>query len=419
MKKKMAFLLVLFMLMSGFSGCQSKKDGLSKGSLDADTKKTQETQEKKNSDKASLGKEDAKSDQKQISQKSVNKVSKDDIKEKEAEVLKIYSPLLDEYHKIVSNYSEDFAQDYEVDDDKIGVFEYLWTNSSDNPVLFGYCLEDFNKDGVLELVISTPKKQENGEYKSEDILALYTISDDEVKPVIIGSSRDSHCYLGDGKFYNLRSLGGLYYANGVYKLSKDAQKMEYIDFYFSDEKELSSGIITYYHNNTGVMDKSVSEELNISEDEFWKIDEKFLKQAKPLKFTLFSDYEEGQYSGLPLSIANSKKEELDYVYDYDSFRAEDKKYPVKATLQAKKDYTDLKILELEYVGQDKKDNPKFSTKVVYEAGEFPSARPFILGMKFLGSIPNNGISFVDENGKTRYFMIYESSKDGSLLLSEF
>ena len=91
MKKKMAFLLVLFMIMFGFSGCQSKKDGLSKGSLDADAKKTQETQEKKSSDKASLGKEDAKSDQKQISQKSVNKVSKDDKKKKESEILKIYS----------------------------------------------------------------------------------------------------------------------------------------------------------------------------------------------------------------------------------------------------------------------------------------------------------------------------------------
>lgn len=43
-------------------------------------------------------------------------------------------------------------------------------------------------------------------------------------------------------------------------------------------------------------------------------------------------------------------------------------------------------------------------------------RPFIAGLYFYGSIPNNGISYVNEDGDTITFFLQQSGEDGSLYL---
>ena len=40
-------------------------------------------------------------------------------------------------------------------------------------------------------------------------------------------------------------------------------------------------------------------------------------------------------------------------------------------------------------------------------------------MMFFGTIPNNGISYVDGEGVTRRFVLDQSGEDGSLLMTEF
>lgn len=46
-------------------------------------------------------------------------------------------------------------------------------------------------------------------------------------------------------------------------------------------------------------------------------------------------------------------------------------------------------------------------------------RPLVVYLSMIGTIPNNGFSFVDSLGYTRYFAIVESGKDGSVMLQEF
>ena len=46
-------------------------------------------------------------------------------------------------------------------------------------------------------------------------------------------------------------------------------------------------------------------------------------------------------------------------------------------------------------------------------------RKLLVKFTFFGSIPNNGISYTDSTGKTRYYTVDSSGKDGSLYFTEF
>ena len=46
-------------------------------------------------------------------------------------------------------------------------------------------------------------------------------------------------------------------------------------------------------------------------------------------------------------------------------------------------------------------------------------RQLLVKFTFFGSIPNNGFSYTDGNGKTRYYSVSQSGKDGSLIFIEF
>lgn len=415
MKKRIIYLLLVSVLVWTLSGCGAKKDD-GKASVDTEQKPTKDVSTDisstvENKDASQTGKI-KKEEKPQVNTGDTSK------KDEQNEAFEMYSALLDEFYHIISDYSEDLFLNYE-GEDKLGLLERLrFYEPGDYSEQFGYVIEDFSGDGIPELIISDLEVDETGQYQSRSILNLYSIADNQVNSIIESFTRDRHYHLGDGKFYNEGSAGAMYYIMSVYKLSRDGQNTEEIDFYFTNLKE-GTDEMGYYHNKVGTLDLQVSEELKISEEEFWDIGKKLFAQTQPMKFQSFADYYPGKHSSLPLGIAYSKKSELDYDFDYDSFRVEDEKYPVKATLYAKKNYTDFKVLELSYEDVDAQGNPKFKSKVVYETPEFPAARPFLLGLEFLGDMPSNGISFVDEKGKTRKFMIYQSGKDGSLIISEF
>ena len=63
--------------------------------------------------------------------------------------------------------------------------------------------------------------------------------------------------------------------------------------------------------------------------------------------------------------------------------------------------------------------PVFLVKELYTKEVLRPDRQLLVKFSFIGSIPNNGISYTDGNGKTRYYSISESGMDGSLVFSEF
>ena len=58
-------------------------------------------------------------------------------------------------------------------------------------------------------------------------------------------------------------------------------------------------------------------------------------------------------------------------------------------------------------------------KELYTKEVFRPDRQLLVRFSFIGTIPNNGISYTDDSGKTRYYSISESGMDGSLVFSEF
>ena len=77
----------------------------------------------------------------------------------------------------------------------------------------------------------------------------------------------------------------------------------------------------------------------------------------------------------------------------------------------------FKYIEIGFNPDD--DRMFFEKSVLYELQTLTPEKPFLVTWMGLGTMPHRGISFVDENNLTRYFLIHESGLDGSLLVTEF
>ena len=102
--------------------------------------------------------------------------------------------------------------------------------------------------------------------------------------------------------------------------------------------------------------------------------------------------------------------------DCESYIPEDAQAMVVFSAESK--VKDFKILALSFEEADENGKAVFSAEELYDHGILEPEHPLMAGMTYIGSIPNNGISYVDENGMTRFFAVEVSGYDGSLLLSE-
>ncbi|MCL2756707.1 MAG: hypothetical protein FWD43_01335 [Coriobacteriia bacterium] len=57
--------------------------------------------------------------------------------------------------------------------------------------------------------------------------------------------------------------------------------------------------------------------------------------------------------------------------------------------------------------------------VLYSTEELKPEKPLVIGMEFAGAIPSRGISYTDENGETKSFVVSISGNDGSVILAKF
>lgn len=85
----------------------------------------------------------------------------------------------------------------------------------------------------------------------------------------------------------------------------------------------------------------------------------------------------------------------------------------------KQTVADFKVLSLNVASMDDDGNVRFSVEETYHHGTLTPEKPLLARMELMGTIPNNGISYVDVSGKTRYFAVDVSGYDGALLLTEF
>lgn len=105
--------------------------------------------------------------------------------------------------------------------------------------------------------------------------------------------------------------------------------------------------------------------------------------------------------------------------DYERFRLGLDEEPPLIYFSTEQTIEDFKELSLTFESIDDDGNVKFAVEETYYHGTLTPESPLLVRMELIGTIPNNGVSYVDSSGKTRYFAVEVSGYDGSLLLSEF
>ncbi|MBR4014625.1 MAG: hypothetical protein IKI88_00285 [Anaerotignum sp.] len=106
-----------------------------------------------------------------------------------------------------------------------------------------------------------------------------------------------------------------------------------------------------------------------------------------------------------------------YLSAYDGFIADASDAATQVVFSAAKELKDFQVLALS--PQETDGEITFSTVVLYTQDSLTPQRPLVVNMAFFGTMPNNGISFVDTNGQTKRFTVNISGKDGSLELQAF
>ena len=92
----------------------------------------------------------------------------------------------------------------------------------------------------------------------------------------------------------------------------------------------------------------------------------------------------------------------------------DDEYSTWVLFSASRPVSDFKVLAL-----DMNDEFEFEAEPVYSLGTLTPGAPVRVSLAFYGDIPNNGISFVDEDGTLCRYAVDMSGEDGSLYLWAF
>lgn len=324
--------------------------------------------------------------------------------EQTSDLEQAYSDLVERFRTLVS---DPFGQDSD-EPGEMGVLETARGMGDDAPYEMGYLIEDLSGDGIPELAVGGLRGMTN---------ALYTLVDGKPELVFEGWYRSSYVYLGDGRFYYYGSNSAAESGQGVFALTKDGIRLECESFLFTGLN--SDGDVVVYSNETGSWDIAESEKSDMTAEEFWALD----PLGEPLPLIPFSGAEVGGTNGsaFPVSVDYLPEGMLpDYwvtLYDGDgaAFLLFTTDSPV----------TEFTVLALELKDFTETGAAIFSAApVVLEEGldSLPEVMtvdtPVAVQLGFMGTIPNYGISYVDENGDLRRFALVQSGYDGSVLLDE-
>ncbi len=107
------------------------------------------------------------------------------------------------------------------------------------------------------------------------------------------------------------------------------------------------------------------------------------------------------------------------IPEYIEYTAKDSVPEARIVFIPYKIIKDFKILNIEFVEASEDGEIVFTTQEVYKEESLTPDKSLLANLSFFGTIPNNGISYVDDSGTTHYFTVNISGKDGSLILDRF
>lgn len=197
-----------------------------------------------------------------------------------------YDELLHRYRDFVALAGEGDAEEPGF----IGVWEAVVGREPEDALsLVGYRIMDISGDQVPELLIGAATKS-GDEWEVDGVIyAVFTLLDGKPNLTFEGWARNRYRYLGEGRFLNQGSNGAIYSIFGTYVISSDGQSLQNEEYYFTYEKDEDCWEIGLYRNTTGQWDPAVSEELQMTERQFWQVEERLEQQVVSLQFIPFAD----------------------------------------------------------------------------------------------------------------------------------
>ena len=337
-----------------------------------------------------------------------------------ADVPAAYVPVLDNMYDILAhNYPDRDWQDGEY-----GVME-RWRGNAGPEALasVGWALLDLNGDGRNELLIS-PVYTENGKTLGQEIYALYTEKDDKAVLVQEGTTRNSFALMNGGLIKHHGSGGAMMQILGICGLSQDGTKLVWHDYWFTDHKN-EAFEIGYYWNDLGTPDRKISQE--IPKAAFEKAEEALTRQNASAEFTLFRDWRKAEAAPArddqPAASSAVRirwaDDALKGAISYETFLNPRDQAQVEVAVCAESTVRNVKVLKLEFVDVDENGKVRFKATELFKKATLEQRHPLVMGLPLFENIPQYGISYEDEGGRTCRFAITQSGEDGSLQLMPF
>jgi len=347
--------------------------------------------------------------------------------EPEFDAARAYLDTLEYFYQFIVSGSTDFDYEYGT----VGIGEQASFRTPDEALeSTGFAIIDLSGDGLPELFIGEIAADSQAVSLLAPAYAVFALQDNEPALTFTGWYRNAYFYHGDGRFYQTGSNGAMYSIEGIYKLSPDGLTLNCEHYFFTYEKDETLSEIGNYYNTSCQSDKAVSVEL--SDEELAEKRKELSSEPVSVELIPFAEYPQwkeehgfGQITTDTTNLLNAIR--VDYASDellanpgtYDEVIIDASDPLAKVVFTANITVEDFKYLEIlltDCVG----DMCSFDiVEELYSINELRPERPLVIGMVFMGSIPNRGISFVDETGTTRYFSINQSGRDGSLFLLEF
>lgn len=210
---------------------------------------------------------------------------KESVKKLNGEYAQTYNDVLQQIRSIIDIASSNPDLEPEMEG-AVGVLESC---KGENPAQtfnrIGYVVLDINMDGVPELVI--------GEIEERFVYAVYTQSEGKIYCAVEGFARNRFHLLDDGSLFNEGANGAIYSIFGRYILHPHENAIICCDYYFTHEKD-ETFAPGYYHNTSGIFDKSVSQP--IAEDEYDGAYNSYIKRIKTIQLTPLAE----QWGKMPL-----------------------------------------------------------------------------------------------------------------------
>lgn len=327
----------------------------------------------------------------------------------------VYNNVLDTFYNVITSDSDE----YDPKEGEIGVFEAV-KNKGKNYALasVGYVIDDISGDNIPELLIVGADEYKDSICYGKNVYAAYTCVDKVPTLIFEGAYRSSYRILDKGKFLHIGSNGAMCTFYGTYDISNDGKELVCNDFYFTYEKDSNGSEIGYYHNTTGELDKSKSEEMSISADAFDKKMEDYISSAKNTAITSFDNYKGDSKLELSDTVNVSWTDALQKGAAHDEFITGYSDSMVDLLFTTDSRVNNFKVLSLEFEDVDSDGNMKYKTKELYSLVLLTNDYPLVFSLTIYGDLPSYGISYEDSQGKTKTFAVAFSGEDGSPMLME-